>query len=138
MKKALSIAIVFLVLVFAIPALASFPAPFENAKVLAATQEAKGGVHQWVAKDPDSSKFVYIIGYDPGKETVSLVTIDTVEGIVTGLSAVKDNFYFEQFALTPFGLKILQQKELTQDAATELAFQFYRILVLKGLMPSLI
>ena len=138
MKKLFSIAIVFLALVFVGAALAQFPAPFENAKRFALMQEPKEGIYQWTAEDPDNSGLHYFISYWPENESVILAVFSEEDGSLVALVLARDLFYAQQFIVSPMGLMLIDEKELEKEKAIDLAFDFYRALVSKGLLPTLI
>ncbi|MFH2076767.1 MAG: hypothetical protein ABIJ57_15740 [Pseudomonadota bacterium] len=138
MKRFLSIAVVFLVLVFVGAALAEFPAPFENAKRVAMINPAENGIHWWSAKDPDNQQILFSIGFWPEKETVMLSLFDESDYSIKALSLVKDKFIAEQYFVRPTGLFPVAQEEVDKETALAAAFDFFRTLVSKGLLPSLI
>ena len=138
MKRFIPMAVVLMALVLAGAALAEFPAPFENAKRLAMMNPAENGIYRWSAKDPDNAQILFILGYLPDQETVMLSLFDESDYSIKALSLVKDKFIAEQYFIRPTGLFPVAQEEVDKDTALAAAFDFFRTLVSKGLLPSLI
>lgn len=116
------------------------PAPFDNAKRLAMMDpEPNDGTYLWKVQDPDDEAVLYALGYETKTDRTGVVQLDMNTGEMVYLYHEGGKFFCEQYIITPFGLMMMgERQEVEQEVAIAMAFDFYRELVRKNLLPTLI
>jgi len=115
-----------------------FPAPFDQAKRIALTTEPIRGIYLWKAEDPENPGIIFGMGYDSNRELVGLLLMNMPRGEMKHLYTNGIKYACEVYELTPAGLVLVAREQYDPERAIKFAFEFFRVLVKKNLIPSLI